>query len=95
MLGNLYDALKRAGVDDATARAASEELAQETSEIAVLRAGSANLNGKVAKIEADVGQLRADVTQLKTDSAVIKWMLGFVLAGMVGGFSLLARLITH
>jgi hypothetical protein len=88
MLGNVYEALKRAGVDDASARAASEELALETSGIALLRADNADLKGRMVKIEADV-------TQLKADNAVIKWMLGFVLAGIIGGFSLMARLITH
>ncbi len=39
-----------------------------------------------SKRDADIDAIRKDVTTLKVDSAVMKWMLGFVLAMQVALF---------
>lgn len=34
-------------------------------------------------------------SKIETDLAVLKWMLGFMLASMLGGFGIVIRLLVH
>ncbi|NNM72943.1 integrase [Enterovirga aerilata] len=65
MLGNLYGALRDAGVPDDKAQKAAEEVATCKDEIATI----------------------------KGDIQLLKWMLGFVLASVIGGFGIVIRLL--
>jgi hypothetical protein len=65
MLGNLYGALRDAGVPDDKAQKAAEEVATFKDEIATI----------------------------KGDIQLLKWMLGFVLASVIGGFGIVIRLL--
>lgn len=67
MLGNLYGALREAGVPDEKAQKAAEEVATFKDEIATLKA----------------------------DVLLLKWMVGFVLASVLGGFGIVIRLLVH
>jgi hypothetical protein len=73
MFGHFHKALRSAGVDEDRARRASEELAESTSDVGVMRANIADLKVGLSTVQKDVGALKADV-------AVLKWMLGFVIA---------------
>jgi hypothetical protein len=72
MMGNLYAALREAGVPDDKAQRAAEEMAAVAD---------------VVDVKSDVATLKSDVTRLKADTAVMKWMLGFVVATNVAIFS--------
>jgi len=80
MFGNFYEALRSAGVDEDKARRASEELAESTSDVGIMRANVADLKTGLGTVQKDMVGLRADFATLKAEVAVVKWMLGFVIA---------------
>lgn len=92
MITEIYTALKDIGVSDEKAQRAAEAMAVDSPRLT-------RLEGNVDKIVADVSVLKADgivikaeVAGLKADSAMMKWMLGFVLAMNV---AILFRLFAH
>lgn len=80
MFGNLYDALRSAGADEAKARQAAEEMA---SSLATVDA--------VNDLKADLGAVKKDVGQLKSDVAVLRWIGGLTLALVIAVIGLLLR----
>jgi hypothetical protein len=55
MMGNLYTALKAAGVDEEKARSAAEESAQHESRIADLRSEMTGVRGELTLVKWMVG----------------------------------------
>ena len=90
MFANLYSALLAAGVPDDKAQKAAEEMAgaNPSFEVGQLRA-DAN------EVKAEIRTMRADIGALKSDVAVLKWMMGFLLASMLGGFAIVIRLLVR
>lgn len=84
MLGNLYGALREAGVSEDKAVRAAEELASFND--------ISGIKGDISDLKKDVSGLKMGVSALTADVAVLKWMVGFVLALVIGGFSVLIRL---
>jgi hypothetical protein len=78
MLGQLYDALRAGNVPDDKARAAAEEVA--------------NYEGELTKIRLEMGE-RFDETgerigRVESDLRLLKWMVGFLIAAVLGKFAL-------
>lgn len=48
-----------------------------------------------AAASSDLLELRKDMSQVKTDLAVLKWMVGFSLASVIGGFAIVIRLLSR
>jgi predicted RNase H-like nuclease (RuvC/YqgF family) len=87
VLGNLYDALREAGVSDERAHRAAEELFEQTSEVSLMRVAIARIESEISTLKQDVAELKQDVSTLKSQMAevrsnlaVMRWMLGFVIA---------------
>jgi hypothetical protein len=73
VFGNLYDALRGAGVPDDKARAAAEELFEQTAEVGIMRAA-------IGQLQTDMTSVKRDIVDLKSGFAVMRWMLGFNIA---------------
>lgn len=69
MITELYDALKEAGASDEKAKAAAEAIA--------------DYEKHFTRIESGLTDLKAEVKVLKIEINLVKWMLGFVIAGIV------------
>jgi hypothetical protein len=87
MLSKTYAAFKAAGVPEAEAQAAAEELASYENRLHSIdnRLGAidgrlAGLDGRVSKIEAHLAGLDGRVTKIEADLFVLKWMV----AGIYG-----------
>jgi hypothetical protein len=78
MLGQLYDALRAGNVPDDKARAAAEEVA--------------NHEGELTKLRLEMGELFRDVGEhvgrVESDLRLLKWMVGFLTAVVLGVFAL-------
>ena len=73
MIAELYDALVAAGAPEDKARKAAESVAAYESRFS-------GIDGKLAKIEADMA---VGFVRVHSELALLKWMLGAVLAGIV------------
>lgn len=69
MLGSLYGALVEAGAGHDAAQKAAEE--------------GASLRDEIARIREEFAAMRNENTSLRGDIQLLKWMLGFTLAGVV------------
>lgn len=79
MITEVYDALKEAGASEEKAKAAASALADYGNRFD-------RLELKIDRLESSVN---ADVKILKAEISVLKWMSGFVIAGII---SLIIRL---
>lgn len=69
MISEVYAAFKSIGIDDAIAQKAAEALSSE----------SLATKNDLARVEKE---LKQDIASVKTDIAVLKWMMGFTIAGV-------------
>ena len=74
MLGQLYDARRAGNVPDDKACAAAEEVA--------------NYEGEIGKFRLEMGELRLALGEVKADVRLLKWMVGFLIAVVLGVFAL-------
>jgi len=91
MITEVYDALKEAGASEEKAKAAASALADYSNrfdrlELKIDRLES-SLTSEIKTIRADMNtefkDVRADIKILKAEFSVLKWMTGFVIAGIV------------
>jgi len=68
MVSEVYDALVEAGASQEKARKAAEAVA--------------NYDGRIGDIRGDVGEVKQELASVKADLSLLKWMIGFVLAGV-------------
>ena len=73
MIGEVYDALLEAGASPAKARSAAEAVATYDNRLNAL---STETKGEFAEVKRDITALRGEVN-------LLKWMVGFNLAGTV------------
>jgi hypothetical protein len=78
MEAEVFDAFRAMGVPDEKASAAAQALSKRDHTLDIT-----TMKGDIATLKADVSSLRADVNSLKADNLLIKWMLGFVGAGVL------------
>jgi hypothetical protein len=90
MFAHLYSALLAAGVPDDKAQKAAEEMASANPSFEV-----GQLRSDVTEVKSEVRTMRSDLSSLKADNAVLKWMLGFLLASVLGGFAVVTRLLVR
>ena len=69
MISEVYDAFLSAGVAEDKARKAAEALSSE----------SIATKGDIARVERSV---RDDIARIERELAVLKWMVGLVIAGV-------------
>lgn len=69
MITELYDALKEAGASEGKAKAAAEAIA--------------DYEKHFARIESDLTDVKAEIKVIKVEINLVKWMLGFVMAGII------------
>lgn len=69
MISEVYDAFRSAGVPEDKARKAAEALSNE----------SIATKGDIARLEA---LTRTEIAKLDKELAVLKWMVGLVMAGV-------------
>lgn len=78
MLGRLYDALRAAHVPDDKAREAAEEVA--------------NYEGELTRLRFEMGERFREtgeqIGRVESDLRLLKWMLGFLIAAVLGMFAL-------
>lgn len=93
MQSEVYEALRAIDIPEEKVVKAAAALSHCDEDVASLRADTTllqtdvrELKADVREIKADVRQLRSDVDTLKRDNAVMKWMMGFVLAFQAGIF---------
>ena len=90
MFANLYTALVSAGVPDEKAQRAAEEMAAANTSFDV-----GQLRTDVTELKSEFRIMRAEIGAVKSDVAVLKWMLGFLLASVIGGFAVVIRFVAH
>jgi hypothetical protein len=76
MEAEVYEAFRSIGIADEKAVAAESALSRREPDIL-------SMKGDIGTLKADVGSLKADVATLQVDVALLKWMLGFVFAGVL------------
>lgn len=69
MIIEVYDAFKEAGVSDEKAKAAAGAIA--------------DFEKHFSHIESGITDLKAEIKVLKIEITLVKWMLGFVIAGII------------
>ncbi|MCF6155567.1 MAG: hypothetical protein E3K36_10010 [Candidatus Brocadia sp.] len=69
MITEVYEAFKEAGVSEEKAKAAASAIA--------------DFEKHFTHIESDLTDLKAEVKVLKIEINLVKWMLGFVIAGII------------
>jgi len=84
MEAEVFDAFSAMGVPDEKASAAAQALSKRdhTLHITTMKGDIATLKSDVSTLKSDVSSLKVDVNSLKADNLLIKWMLGFVGAGV-------------
>ena len=80
MLGNLYTALISGGIEPDKAQRAAEEAAAQSD---------------VVKLQDTIEKLRDKLDKLVSNVAVLTWMMGVLLASVIGGFTLVLRTLTR
>ena len=92
MSGEVYDALTEAGASHEKARKAAEAVAAYDNQFAEIRSDLANIRGEFRnEFTAIRGEFRNEFTNVRGEMAgmrgelsLLKWMIGFVLAGVLG-----------
>jgi len=64
-------------------------------DVSTLKIDVSALKMDVSMLKADVTTLKADTTKLKVDAAVLKWMMGFILAFQLAQLFMMFRLLEH
>ena len=77
MDAEVFDAFRSIGVPDDKASAAAQAMNKQYADLGTMKAD-------VATLKIDVGVLKVDVGALKVDMALLKWMVGFMFAGVLG-----------
>ena len=93
MQSEVYEALRAIDIPEEKAVKAAAALSHRDEDVASLRADTSLIQANVRELQTDVRELKAsvreirsDVDTLKRDNAVMKWMMGFVLAFQAGIF---------
>jgi hypothetical protein len=87
MIAELYEALVKAGADDASARSAALAVADYERRATELSGGLVRLEGK---IEAGFAELRAEMAGVET--RITRWFIGVLMAQFAGIIAILVRL---
>jgi hypothetical protein len=78
MEAEVFEAFRAMGAPDDKASAAVQALSKRDHTL-----DSTTMKGDIATLKSDVSSLKVDVNSLKADNLLIKWMLGFVGAGVL------------
>ncbi|WP_347274583.1 hypothetical protein [Candidatus Kuenenia sp.] len=81
IISEVYDAFKEAGVSEEKARAAASAIADFSGRFDRIDSELKDLKGEIKNTRTD---LEADIKILRAEINVIKWMIGFVIAGIIG-----------
>jgi flagellar motility protein MotE (MotC chaperone) len=81
------ETLKAAGIPDTQAKAMAEAhkeaLAESAASLLATKEDIADLKQDFARLEKDFARLEQHMTAIEGEIKLLKWMLGFLLAGMV------------
>jgi hypothetical protein len=78
MEAEVFEAFRSMGIPDEKASAAAQALSKRDHTLYIT-----TMKGDIATLKSDVAILKVDVNSLKADHHLIKWMLGFVGAGVL------------
>jgi hypothetical protein len=79
MIAKVYDALRSAGADDDKARAAATAVAESDRDVADLR--------------FEMGSVRTEMAEMRGDMRLLKWMVGFTMALVLGVLGTVLRML--
>jgi len=79
MIAEVYDALRNAGADDDKARAAATAVAESDRDIAGVR--------------LEVSGVRTELADMRGDVRLLKWMVGFTMALVLGVLGTVLRML--
>ena len=79
MIAEVYDALRSAGADDDKARAAATAVAESDRDIAGVR--------------LEVSGVRTELADMRGDVRLLKWMVGFTMALVLGVLGTVLRML--
>jgi hypothetical protein len=79
MIAEVYDALRSAGADDDKARAAATAVAESDRDVADLR--------------FEIGSVRTEMAEMRGDMRLLKWMVGFTMALVLGVLGTVLRML--
>jgi len=79
MIAEVYDALRSAGADDDKARAAATAVAES--------------NRDIADVRLEVSGVRTELADMRGDVRLLKWMVGFTMALVVGVLGTVLRML--
>jgi len=79
MIAEVYDALRSAGADDDKARAAATAVAES--------------NRDIADLLLEMSGVRAETAEMRGDMRLLKWMVGFTMALVLGVLGSVLRIL--
>jgi len=79
MIAELYDALRSVGADDDKARAAATAVAESDRDVADLR--------------LEMSGVRTEMAEMRGDMRLLKWMVGFTMALVLGVLGTVLRML--